>query len=663
MPNIKMPDGKVVAFPDSMSKDEIRAAIVKKYPELESGGGTEIGPASSPAGSAAPAQEGSLPTPAPEPENPMAGVVGNTAAFLNNMADTASFGIAPAIQRTVKNFFNPGSGDEAQADIDYANQQNPAGSAAGFIAGIPLGAVATGPLAATIGNTSRIGNAFVQGGGKIGEGLRMAGIGGTTGAIEAGTHGEDVLTGAATGAVLGPIAGVVAKPVIEAAKRVLPGLSRQSDRAWRYLAGKLGADPAQLQLRVEAYRLNTGREPSLQQIVSDHDAGVLAEAGSLLPHAGQELRAGAERAAADAVDAGAQITGRAQATLPNAPPMIAGVRPADATPAVLLNARDDAMDLAMEPLRATAVTIDDDLLDAINEAGVMSTRKFNALHERVNDGTATLGDFDIVRRRLSAMNARGEHSPDIEDVLDDLNDVIATQVPAYRPLLDDYAKASRYADAFRHGLSGAAADDATDAGLRRTLRSAEGTDGYAAGQLSRTQQAATASPSSAERTLRNISEPGAGRQNFTGVAPAAAPRAQRAAAATVEGVERARAAAPGHLRPPADTSGGPQLATAVADVAIGAGISGMRQAMQGASRALKGLNLPPAAQRQIGAALASNNPRDVEMVLAQLRRAGADEQTIRRARLIAAQAFAGKGTETVMQTRNKPAEITVHGGA
>lgn len=599
--DIKMPDGVVVRFPDSMSDDEIRAKILKKFPDVGKGAPKGDAPAEpagepvmtiDPAGAEPPTEE-----PAPAQEgNPLVSAIGNTAAFLNNMADTASFGLAPAIQRTVLNAFNPGSGDALQRDIDYTNQQNPAGSVAGFAAGIPLGAVATGPAAAVVGNTSRIGNAFIQGGGRFGNFARSAGIGGASGAVEAATHGEDPLAGGIVGTLAGPVADVVAKPVIETAKRVLPQINSEARRAWRYVADKLGASPDELERRVQAYMVqNNGRQPSLQQIVSDHDAGVLAEVGTIMPHAGQELRRGAREAAADVPVPGA---GR---PLPNAPTLLQAVTPENVSLTTLLDARDAATDTAVDAIRNNPATLPSALVDdIIRVTGMQNSRKWGPVAERLSDGTATIDDIDKVRKRLSKMNST-EFSADVDDVLTDLR---AAAPAEYTQIMDDYAAASRYIDAFRLGRGGTARGSVTDAGERASLRSAEGNAGYTLGESMR------------------------------------------------EGADRARSAAPSSLRP-ATEPGMTQLGTAAADVAIGAPISGARQAMQGFERILKGLNISPAAQRQIGTLLASKTPRDVETALRQLRAAGADEQTIRRARLIAAQALSEKSTETLLQTEDQ----------
>lgn len=622
MPNIKMPDGVTVRFPDSMSKEEIRAKILKKFPELAKGaekpdGVVEIGPDH--ADTLPPEQQ---PQPAPEPaaepaaaqpqlnpleqmigDNPaLMSTLGNTAAFLNNMADTASFGL----NRFLLN-------DEQKAAVDYTNQQNPVGSAAGFVAGIPLGAAATGPVAGVVGNTSRIGNAFVQGGGRLGNFGRMAGFGAASGATEAATHGEDALTGGIIGAVAGPVAGVVAKPAIEAAKRLVPGVSAQANRAWRYLADKLGANPDELEAAVTNFRRqNNGRDPSVQQIVSAHDAGVLAQLGTDMPHAGQVLQDGATAARR------APTTGGG-GTLPGSPTFLHNVTPENASVSAMLDARDAAMDAAMKPIRDTALVVDDDLLDSINQSGVLSPRKFRELQKRVSDGTATLGDFDIVRRRLNKLNASGERSPDIEDVLDDLNAEIGNQIPGYKDLIDEFAAASRYIDAFDLGVKGTPRGNITDAGQRKTMRSQQGADGYEFGERLRTS------------------------------------------------AERARAASPGALRPNNHPSGASEIGTAALDISIGAPIAAARQTSRGFRNLMAGLNLDPAVQRQIGELLSSTRPADVRRALHELRRAGADDATIRRAQLIAAGNAGEGGSAYIQQTRDGSledqfVEIAVHGG-
>lgn len=608
MPKIKMPDGVVVAFPDDMPDDQIRALILQKFPDLESGSaapgeedpGSEAEPMSPP-------EPAPVPQPAPRPvpqDNGFLSALGNTAAFLNNMADVASFGIAPAIQRSVMNALNPGSGDALQQDINFTNQMNPLGAAAGFVAGIPLGAVATGPVAAGIGNSGRIGNAFIQGGGRMGEAARVVGGGAAAGATEAAMHGEDIGTGAMLGATGGAIGGALAKPVSEVVKRLAPGAQQQASRAWRYLAQKLGVSVDDIERRVNAYRLaNNGRDPSVQQIMSDHDAGLLNEVGTMLPHTGAELRAGAR-----AAERGAPVTG-AGGQLPNSPRFLQNVTPESVSPTALLNARDEAMDAAMGAIRNNPVTLDPDMVDALIDLGGLNSRKWRGVAERLRSDTATIDDIDKVRKRLTKINS-SEFNVDVDDLLQDLR---AAMPADYAELIDEYAAASRYIDAFDLGRGGKSRGDIKDAAERATMRTPEGEAGYALGE-----------------TLR-------------------------------EGAERARQSAPGMLRPEQDASGAAQFGTAAADMGIGAMISGLRQLGQGVERAIRGLSVSPEIQREIGEALVSTDPAQVRMVLRRLREAGATEATINRVRAIAATVFGGKTAETALQTGSEPVEITIGG--
>ena len=42
MPNIEMPDGVVVAFPDTMPKEQIRSLVASKFPEMFEPEGNEF---------------------------------------------------------------------------------------------------------------------------------------------------------------------------------------------------------------------------------------------------------------------------------------------------------------------------------------------------------------------------------------------------------------------------------------------------------------------------------------------------------------------------------------------------------------------------------------------------------------------------------------------
>lgn len=608
MPKIKMPDGVVVRFPDDMPPDEIKALILKKFPEL--GAGSPAAAAAAPADQQ-PATGGEPAADQPpaeeQPPSFLENVVGNTASALNTLGDVASFGIAPAIQRTVMNAFNPGSGDELQRTIDQTNAANPAGQVAGFAAAIPVGMALTGglgeaiaaPLQAT--RAAPIANAFLTAGGKTGQLGRMAVTGGTGGAVEAAAHGggaDEILTGAGLGAVLGPAAGVAAPAVVGTVKRIVQG---PGAKAWRYLADKIGASPAEVQAAVDAYVQRTGRQPSVQQIMTDHDAGVLAQFGSQQPHAGAVLREGA--------DATTTVpTGSGAASLPGAPTLLANVAPGDASVTVLLDARDRATDTAVDAIRTNPVSLPDWLVDDIIGSPALNSRKWQGVRDRISTDTATIDDIDKVRKRLQKINAN-EYSTDIDDLIDDLRQ----HTPAeYTQIMDDYAAASRYIDAFDMGTSGTNTTRVTNAGQRNTLNSAEGRAALDVGT-----------------TMR-------------------------------EGAQRARSSAPSTLRPQTAQSAASNAGTAIADVAIGAPISGARQAIMAITKVAQGLNLPPRLQREIAEGLTSTDPAVRNATIERLRRASISNENIRRLRVAASGSTGAVVGESVPTDRGKePFETAV----
>lgn len=590
-----------------------------------------------PAAQGAPqAQQQPAQTPAPveiQQQAPPAdnlGVGGDAISFLNNLGDQASFGLAPAAQRAIYNFFSPGSGDQLQAKIDSVNQQHPAGAAAGTVASIPVDMALAAPLAEVAPAMPAV-NAFLRGGGVVGNIARVATTGAVTGAVNAATHGGDPLSGAAVGAVLGPVGAAAAKPVSLIAEKLI---TPAATKAWRYLAGKLGENPDDMIRHIQQYMADTaGKQPSLQQIMSDHDSGVIAKFGSDFPHAGEVLRSGAQ-ASDQALPAAAQdVINNARQTLPAPPTLLRGTNPATASHADLLNGRDTATDTAMAPLRTQSVQLDDELKGTINRSGVISGRQWRPLQRRMMDDTLTLDDADKIRRKAAKVNSGSAvFNPDIHELSNDLDSTIREQVPAYGDLMDKYAEASRYADSFAHGASGAERGAAADAGLRASLATAEGENGYKAGALSRTAAQAGGSPAAAAGVLGDISRPGTAQMAFQSTAGAAAGPAADAAAALRTAGERARATAPGALHPQPDSSAGAaNIATGLGSLVMGAPISAGRNTGRGVFQMVTSFahNISTGQQREIANALVSTVPAVRDAAIEHLRRAGVSDARLK----------------------------------
>lgn len=590
---------------------------------------------------AAPAAATPSPTAPPQPNGNPPDWVGDLAAGLNSLGDTASFGVAPALQRSILNFFNPGSGDALQQKINAVNEQHPLGAAIGTAASIPVDMALAAPVAAVAPEVGVV-NALVRGGGTAGNIGRLAVTGATTGAINAATHGGDAATGAVVGGVLGPVAGVAAKPLAALADRVI---TPAATRAWRYLANKLGENPDQLIGHVQDFIQRTGQQPSLQQIVSDHDAGAIAQFGNRNPAAGEVLRRGAQESDTALPTQAQGVISDAQSTLPQPPALIRGVNPATAGHADILNARDVATDNGMNAIRTTPVAVPEELRDELLQSPALGGRAWRGMRERIADDAATLDDFDKVRRRLDKTANGAVFNPDMADLSDELDAHLRDQVPAYGRLMDQYSEASRYADSFAHGASGADVANASDAGLRAALRTPEGQNGFNAGALSRLNAQAGGSPAAAAGAMGDLARPGTAQTAFQGtVSGPAGQRAAEAAGALRQAGERARQTAPGALKPQPDTSAAAaNVISGLAESPI-APISAARNLSRGFYQIFSGIPLSKSSQRAVAEGLVTRDPVARTRAIRMLRTAGVSDARIKLIQNAAAAQAARTGT-------------------
>lgn len=621
MIKVKLPDGSTASFPDGTPPDVMKAAIQKKFPPQNAPQAAAPGPAAAAPGGAPPA------APTPEVNDAgIPGIMGDVVSGLNALGDTASFGLAPAAMRGIQNLISPGSGDETAAKVAAVNEAHPAGVVAGTLAAIPVDMALAAPLAAAAPAVPAL-NAALKGGGLVGTAARLATVGSATGALTAATHGGDVGTGAVVGGVLGPVAGAVAYPFAKAAERLI---TPAATNAWRYLAKKLDVAPDELVAHITQYVRQTGQQPSLAQIVSDRGAGVIGKFGADFTEAGQVLRSAAQ-AADQALPAQAQgVIKDAAKYLPAAPRSIAHLNPATTSQAEILNATTAATTAAMNPIRDTVVHFAPDLATDIGRA-LGTGRAVRALRTRLMDGQATVGDADLIRRRLDKLAGGAIPNPDIQDIADEVEQVVGKQVTEYARIMGEHANAKRYAAGFGHGASGAERGAATDPGLRAALATDPGESGFRAGSLSRTAAAAGGTPSQAAGVLGDIARPGTAQTAFNStVTPPAARQAQEAATALRTAGERSRATAPGSLQPQPDSSAAAANIAASASLAGVAPISAAKSLTRGLIQAMQGIpHLTPAVQREIATALSSTNAAIRDAAIMQLRRAGVSAGRIR----------------------------------
>ncbi len=604
------------------------------------------------------------------PFTPISMSLGDVASAANTLGDTASFGIAPAISRTVQNFLKPGMGTDNQAKIDAVNADHPLGVAAGLAASVPVSAMLTAPLGG-IGAEGTTMNALARGGGVLGDLGRGAVLGAAAGGTEAAARGEDaggIGTSAVIGGALGPVASALGGVVGGVARKVGDKLGgRTSAKAWRYIAKKLGEDPDEIVARVATHRAATGADPSIQQIVNGHDAGAIAQFGAAYPQAGEVLNAGADATEAALPTAARGIVDNARATLPPSP--VPGINPATATHADILNARGAAADAAMAPIEHTPVNVEIAptqvrsimrRLDPDTRAYVHDN--FGIAEDGTLNTTLTVRQIDDLRQDLNnASFGVGLNKRALGELSDALESQARDQVPAYGTMIDNFAAHSQYAAGFGHGASGAERGAATDPALRASLASAHGENGYQAGLLARTSQKAAGTPASAAGVLGNIARPGAAADQFASAAGAGTPAAQTAAQAQIDATLTSRAATPGALRPRNGNASDVNLAMGAAVTPV-APIAGMRAIGRGIAQLATGTRLSPAAQREIANALVSTNPAVRDAAIEHLRRAGVSANRLRQfqnnvAKIMSASAVSGLSGKT------PPTEITVHGGA
>lgn len=194
MPQVRMPDGTVVAFPDDMPADQIRSMIATKFPE--------IAPKADAAQAPAPAAVQQQEAPATQPWYAQAGQAADDIARL--IANGASFGYADKLA----GYMN-GTGTEAERDLSQQAKER-AGSA-GTVAELG-GAIATPVGMAGRGLTLMRGApmAMKGAGGLLARTGLMAGEGAGYGALTAAGNDQDIATGAGIGAIgggLGNVAG------------------------------------------------------------------------------------------------------------------------------------------------------------------------------------------------------------------------------------------------------------------------------------------------------------------------------------------------------------------------------------------------------------------------------------------------------------------------
>lgn len=649
MPQVKMPNGDIVAFPDGMSPTQITAYIRKWFPAngydspaAAQGSGAAptaaVQPAAAPAATSGPASPATPPPsspPAQQPGEPQGqatpGLLGDYESFVTGVANALPFDINRRATDAVGNTLNALTGgkfgynsaqDEANDTATAAAHPVPA--VAGAVGGTALGAMGIGALmpealAPKAGQTAL--NA-----------LKLAGIGGglsaTDAALEGGSPGQ-IAGAAATGAVVAPIAGAAAGAVGKT-------LARTGTKAWTYIAKKIGEPAADVEAAVARYHDSTGQWPSIQQILNARAQGGIRNFARSNPIAAEGFQ-NAQAAAADTLPARVSNVIQ-QAGISRRPEFLGRVGDFQQNPNALHNALDDAMTNAMEPIRSTPVDLPPEVagskalrnaapaLGELADDGSVGPSVLNKLAAMANgkepESPLTLGDIDTLRQGLRGLQAGGgKNAVRAKEYADFLTSAAADQVPEYADALDKYRAGARYIQGFEHSYgTGAPVATATEPSLRGALASDEGLAGHQAGLMTYLRSRAESSSNAAGELAKDLGSHAATSQAVAAAtSPQQADTLINASSAIAAGQRAIQDSTLPRISDVSSSSPAQRAAVGLGEAAAGMHLAGLGRVGRAIASYLGQHRYPPAVQRAIVTGLTSNDPAVLQTTIARLR--------------------------------------------
>lgn len=218
MPNVTMPNGDIVSFPDDMPRDQIKGMIASKFPEIAAQ--KPVGNSKIESGIAGAAQGATLNF----GDEMMAGLTAPVIAGGSKIANKFGY-TTPYDNKSIGDIYSM-ERQKIEGDNQRASGDNPVSYGAGYL----TGAIGTG-----------VGGAATKTGGAIANSLRGGNLpariakgfaaGATSGAVSGagGASEGERLKGAESGAILGgvvggalPVAGAIAKGAVKEVKSLAP---------------------------------------------------------------------------------------------------------------------------------------------------------------------------------------------------------------------------------------------------------------------------------------------------------------------------------------------------------------------------------------------------------------------------------------------------------
>jgi hypothetical protein len=647
------------------------------------------------------------------------GFAGAIDAFGRKAANVASFGLIQPLGALAEQagsylpWRTPETYDQALANTRGSDAAvegaHPVANALGTAAGIGGGMVGTAKALTAVPGMA------LQAGAPVVNALKTIAPGAVASATDSlansfGTQQSygDRAVNAGLNAVVGGVGGYV---LGTAASKLAGAIATPVSKGIRYLAGKIGMDPAEMATSIAQQR-SAGIEPTIQGVLNQRDAGVVAGAANKNPELALGLQGGRDAALeASPTDMAAAI----EQNIPTArPTYLQGVADHQQSPQTLLDARDAQMtaairqganpvadrrvtvstDLLANPLfRAAAPTVGEvvpgaapgvspatklahaaalnDAADAARIANARATGPFtteaaqqetalaaqnaNAAHAaaqaRVDNNYITVGELESMRQQLGKIaGGTGKESLEAGNTVNSLGQTLAQQHPEYTGALEDYGRASKYIEGFQHGNAGEPVTSAVDLSLRQALQAPEGQQGHAAGVYINARDAALKGSQSAVQTAQMLSRNTAGNTALAAANPAAAPAVGATAQAVAQRAASVNASTPGSINV-ADQPGIGGVVTGIGSAALGHPVAGANKIGSAVASLFSRNTFAPDVQRQIAAGLTSGNPAVQRQMLTRLQQAGADIASLR----LLSQALSGgvgSATSQVLDSRS-----------
>lgn len=439
---------------------------------------------------------------------------GPVGTALNEFASSATFGGTKYISALVRSYAHNKPYHEALSEIGNENeadyQENPKASWLGFGAGLLTGAGAlnlAGKGLKAVGATDALNPFVFEKGAKAINAAKMAVVGGGISATEAAIEGKDVgeaaVIGGAASAVAGGVGAKIGEkigdrvaPYVEKAGKFLglPGYEataeaingRFSSPAWKRMADLLGTDVKELKDAALTFKQQSGRDPTLADIVPFTREGKLHELAQRAPTVGNAMR---EQEIAYSL--------RNPKTLRDTIGKVNGG--AVATEEELAMARKTNMDTSMDSMRSTPVPLAQEQVELLNDNVLRAANKRNKpLMDRLdvamreaeaggNTSVLTIGDIETLRQTASSLHGSAKTASEAQyfkGLKNDITDMGGSVNPAYREALSQYNKDSMKLEGFKHGKKLQDRSTVDDAFEASRLRSEAGTEGYRSGLLS-----------------------------------------------------------------------------------------------------------------------------------------------------------------------------------